>query len=612
MSVVSFRQDIQGLRAIAVLAVMVFHFNPAWLPGGFAGVDVFLVVSGFLITSILLKKKAQADYSLASTLKYFYTSRIKRIAPAYFVMLLVASLLSAVLFLPQDFNIFNQGLEKAAWFNSNSYFAGYGDYFAPASHEQPLLHTWSLAIEIQFYLLAPFLILLLPTRLLAIVLSVLLVGLTLTAEYRLRILGAEQSTYYSLYARLPEFFAGALAALYNNFGLSFTRGNMAATVGLLLILLAISIQPYLGPFPGLGALLPALGAILVLLQTKQNKASTFLSRPALVWIGTLSYSLYLWHWPVLAFLRYYTGSQELDLIHSLVFIGLTMALSVISYYLIEERLRGGQRGVGYATIFIAVFGVSFSIKKINEYLSPDNLSVEYNRYADPATICHGKILGDCLRGNVNSTREVLVLGDSHAAMLNHLFDFLGKELDFKARIITSSSCITITGFDYTHLPERAHLACLNQIEKAKLFFEKAEFIFIAGAWDYQNKNEAFKPVLKTFLAQHGSKKIYIMSQVPRFVRDAKRVERFTSIGLPAQLKRNPDYQVANTELADLVSTYPNAWFLALDSLPIFSAAPFYQGELIYRDEHHLNEVGARFYAATAKQTFSMLLGEVAR
>ncbi|EPN7754242.1 acyltransferase family protein [Vibrio cholerae] len=206
MSSAPHRKDIQGLRAIAVLAVMVFHLNPVWLPGGFVGVDAFLVISGFLITSILLHKKSSTDYSLTETLKYFYVSRFKRIVPAYFLMLIIVALVAAVLFLPSDFNTFRKGLEKAAWFTSNSYFASFSDYFAPANYEQPLLHTWSLAVEIQFYLLAPFLVLLIPVKWLKWVFTGLLFGLTGLAEYRLRFIGAEQATYYSLYARLPEFF----------------------------------------------------------------------------------------------------------------------------------------------------------------------------------------------------------------------------------------------------------------------------------------------------------------------------------------------------------------------------------------------------------------------
>lgn len=267
MSSVPHRKDIQGLRAIAVFAVMVFHVNPNWLPGGFIGVDVFLVISGFLITSILLHKKSRADFSLTETLKYFYVSRFKRIAPAYFVMLIVVSLLAAVLFLPSDFNTFRKGLEKAVWFTSNRYFANFGDYFAPANYEQPLLHTWSLAVEIQFYLLAPFLVLLLPVKWLKWVFMVLLVGLTGLAEYRLRFIGAEQSTYYNLYARLPAFFAGALAALYVlNSSQRTVSGKWFSVVGLLLIGVAAIVQPQLGPFPGVTALLPVVASVLLLSQ----------------------------------------------------------------------------------------------------------------------------------------------------------------------------------------------------------------------------------------------------------------------------------------------------------------------------------------------------------
>lgn len=208
-----FRRDIQGLRAIAVLAVIVFHFNPAWLPGGFVGVDIFLVISGYLISSILLHKKNKPEYQLLPTLNYFYTSRIKRIVPAYYTTLIAISLIAAVLFLPTDFSNYRDGLKKAAWFNSNNYFASFGDYFAPANHEQPLLHTWSLAIEIQFYLIVPFIFLLIPKRLLSWLLPLGILIFTAIAEYKLRT-GAQQATYYSLLARLPAFFFGGWIALH--------------------------------------------------------------------------------------------------------------------------------------------------------------------------------------------------------------------------------------------------------------------------------------------------------------------------------------------------------------------------------------------------------------
>src|SRR5690554_5229125 len=281
----TFRPDIQGLRAIAVLAVMVFHLNPAWLPGGFVGVDIFLVISGFLISSILLHKKSKPDYQLLTTLNYFYTSRIKRIAPAYFSLLVLITLVAAVLFLPADFTTYN-------------YFANFGDYFAPANHEQPLLHTWSLAIEIQFYLLAPFIFLLLPKRLLSWVLPISILGLTAYAEYQLRIAGNQQAIYYSLMARLPAFFLGAWVALVigKNDGLAVEgrRKLWLTWLAAGLITLALVLSKLTGQFPGFAGLLPTTVAALIILLNANNRLTQLLANKTLVSIGTLSYSLYLW------------------------------------------------------------------------------------------------------------------------------------------------------------------------------------------------------------------------------------------------------------------------------------------------------------------------------
>lgn len=583
---------------------MVFHFNPAWLPGGFIGVDVFLVISGFLITSILLKKKSQPDYALGATIRYFYASRLKRIAPAYFVMLVLVALVAAVFFVPEDFDTFKGGLEKAAWFNSNHYFADFGDYFAPANHEQPLLHTWSLAVEIQFYLLAPLLILLLPLTALKWVLLALTVVLTLVAEYRMRVLGIEQITYYSLYARLPEFFAGCLASLYlytvNGGG---KKAPWLSGLGLILILFAAVAQPVLGHFPGIAALIPVQGCVLVLINTSSNKANSLLSSKGLVWVGALSYSLYLWHWPVLAFLRYYTGAEVLDLSFSLLFVLVTLLLAIASYYGVEQLLRASAKPrwqrLGLAVLALAVLGTSQSMAKVNDIFTPEQFPIEYRRYADPATICHGKIVGDCLRGDLTSNREVLVLGDSHAAMLNHFFDYLGKELGFKARIITASSCVTIPGFDYQRIAEWAHEACKKQIEAAGKYISGSPIIILAGSWSGQTKSEKFNKALNHFLHNHPRQQIYLLSQVPRFDENVIRMQRFEAMGFITEVSREVIYKTANERVSGLASQYSNVKFLALDEIRAFENAPFYEDEMIYSDHHHLNEVGARIYAVGA-------------
>lgn len=608
----NYRPDIQGLRAVAVLAVILFHFNPAWLPGGFVGVDVFLVISGYLIASILLNKKAQASYRFTETIRYFYVSRFRRIAPAYFAMLVLVSLLAAVLFIPQDLSVYKKSLNQAAFFNSNHYFAGFGDYFAPANHEQPLLHTWSLAVEIQFYLLAPFLILLLPNKVLPWLLGTLLVCFTAVAEYRLRILGIQQETYYSLYARLPAFFAGCLVALWVH---NVNRGGQAwlGSMGLVLVLVSAAVQPLLGPFPGALALLPVAGAVFVLLCPAQGFTGKILACKPMVWVGVLSYSLYLWHWPVLALLRYYTGSPVLDIPHSLLFVALTVLLATLSYHFVETLMRAHRVRIkefmSYGFLSVAVLATGPAMASINQALSPPALPIEYLRYADPATICHGQIVGDCLKGDLSSDKEVLVLGDSHAAMLNHFFDQLGKELGFKARIITASSCVNIPGFDYQRIDEWSREACQKQIEQSQKYLFGAKTIFLAASWYWQLASDDFQRALEAFLilqTQTGAK-VFIMEQEPLLNKNPLRTLRFSALGLTPRIGIDLAYHQANATLQHLAARHPSVTSLNFEATGVFANVPFLDGLLIYFDEHHLNEEGAKRYAAAVTSAFRKIV-----
>ena len=488
-------------------------------------------------------------------------------------MLVLVALVAAVFCLPQDFNTFKQGLEKSAWFNSNNYFAGFGDYFAPANYEQPLPHAWSLAAEIQFYLLAPFVVLVLPIRWLKWVFAGLLIGLTALAEYRMRILGVEQATYYSLYARLPEFFAG-LAALYAT-TVSGANPAWLGALGLLLIVMATITQPLIGPFPGIAALLPVAGSVLLLSKQAQGWVGNLLSCKTLVWIGALSYSLYLWHWPVLAFLRYYAGAKVLSVGFRLLFIPLTLVLSIISYYGVERTLRtkrtNKKQVLGWVLFASGIMGTSQAIEKLDAVFTPEQLSIEYLRYADPKTIYHGKIVGDCLKGDLTSDREVLVLGDSHTAMPNHFFDYLGKELGFKARILTASSCVAIPGLDYQRLPEWAQGSCLAQIEAASHYVSQTDTIFIAGVWNTQTRSEEFNTALYKFLEGNKEKRIYLLSQVPRFKNNPNRARRFDELVFNVTVERDPDYILANQKIKRRISRLKNVEYLELSDLPFLIA-----------------------------------------
>ena len=601
-----YRSDIQGLRAVAVLVVILFHFNPALLPGGFVGVDVFLVISGFLIVSILLRKKTQPSYELISTLQYFYIIRIKRIAPAYFVMLAVVSLIAAILFLPQDLAVYLKSLNKSTWFSSNHYFAEFGDYFTPANYEQPLLHTWSLAVEIQFYILIPLIVLILSDRALKLVLIASLVCLTAYAHYRLNVLDQHQATYFSLWARLPEFFAGGLVALYSvNSSTKSKKNWLGSFAGMVLILGSAFFQPQLGSFPGMSSLLPVSGAVLILRTPAEGFAQQVLGNRIMVCVGELSYSLYLWHWPVLALLRYYTGAQVLSLSFSLLFVVITLLMAILSFYLVERPMRvihtWKYESLAFGALMLVIIGVIQTMPVINQIFSPPRLPVQYQRYADDATICHGKIVRDSLKGDHSSRKEVLVLGDSHAAQLNLFFDHLGKELGFKANIITASSCVTIPGFDYKRIPEWAQKPCLDQIDEAKIYLLTANCIFLAAMWSYQLPSEDFQKALNDFLAEQSKlgKKIFILDQVPMLTMNPIRFLRFKSLGINPHASIDREYQKANSKLHHIAARHPSVVCLNFESSGLFDQAPFVGSELIYYDKSHLNEEGVKRYAGVA-------------
>ncbi|MFZ6045139.1 acyltransferase family protein [Pseudomonas sp. CR3202] len=600
----SMRNDVQGLRAIAVLAVIIFHANKAWLPGGFIGVDIFLVISGFLITSIILRQREQGRFSV----KDFYLGRFRRIVPAYLVLLVAVTAVMAALLTPTDFKFFKKSLNAALYFNSNHYFAGFGDYFAPSAHELPLLHTWSLAVEMQFYLILPLLLALVPARLYKWLLPALVLLVTAYVGYRLADSGNRQATYFSLLARIPEFLVGSCLAVLKPGGISSPRlASVLAWIGLAAVVGSLVWIDESRAFPGWIALLPCLGAVLMI-ASRHGPVSRFLSTGPMVWIGGLSYSLYLWHWPVLAAIRYYTGRYELQPVELLAFALLTLSLSYLSYRWIERPFRsaGNLRTTLARVLALGIVAVPLiaTSSKLNGSITVP-LPVEQTRYAVDAEICHGKIVGDCTHGDRTSPETLLVLGDSHAAQLNLFFDAVGTTNHSAARIITGSSCVTIPGFDVERLPDWAQPPCTAQIAAAEPFIRSAQKIVIAAMWQYQVQSPAFLQAFERFLDSTDAKgqKVLVMAQLPMFDSDMLRMSRFEQLHLPVSRTLNGQWQAANSTIAKMVARHPSARFLDLSGDPLFASAPFADNTLIYQDKHHLNEIGARRYGEVAAPYF---------
>lgn len=234
------------------------------------------------------------------------------------------------------------------------------------------------------------------------------------------------------------------------------------------------------------------------------------------------------------------------------------------------------------------------------------LAITYTRYADPDTICHGRMVGDCLRGEkASGDRPVLVLGDSHAAQLNLFFDRVGEINSKSFRVISASSCVTIPGFDVERLPDWARKDCQSAIQFAARFIPESSNIVIAAMWQYQLQSKDFISALNKFLSQsqQTGKQVTLLWQVPMLDTNTQRAQRFDALGLRSTLRMHPEWAEANRMIAEIASHYSNVRFLEFSSEEIFKTPPFYRGELIYHDSHHLNELGAVKYADVAAKRF---------
>ncbi|HET9954177.1 MAG TPA: acyltransferase family protein [Polyangiaceae bacterium] len=335
------RTDIDGLRALAVIPVVLFHAGISRLAGGFAGVDVFFVISGFLITGIIDRELSQGRFSIAK----FYERRVRRIFPALFTMFAVVTPLAALLLLPEHFRDYCGSLIAATLFVSNFYYEASTGYFEGPSEQKALLHTWSLSVEEQFYILFPIYLWLarryLGRHFLKVTCALTLGGFALSAwgvAYHPR------AAFFLAPTRAYELLCGALVALgvFPRPSRPLIRDGLSL-VGLVLIGFAYLFFNSHTPFPGVAALAPCAGTALVLWAGSESSswAGRVLSARPLVMVGWISYSLYLWHWPVLVLAEYW-NIFKLGPWGTTACLAAALGLAVLSYRWIERPFRSGN------------------------------------------------------------------------------------------------------------------------------------------------------------------------------------------------------------------------------------------------------------------------------
>ena len=487
---VTYRPAIDGLRALAVLSVCIFHLNKSWLQGGFVGVDVFFVISGYLITSIILKECDQERFSLLK----FYQRRIARIFPAFFTVALVTLVGSWLIYTPQDFASAGANFTAATLSVSNFKSMFQGNYFEASPDAFPYLHCWSLSIEEQFYLFFPLLLIFLPKY--KIKHTSAIVALLAAISFAFCLVMTQQRpvwAFYLLPSRAWELLAGCLLAtitVKSRSGVSGqsseqTRAAVAAKNLLYLRALLLKLAPPLGllavlssilfikegpHFPGFVALLPVIGTVAILLPQGETPSwsERILSIKPLAAIGKISYSLYLWHWPVFSLVDYKMIFSS-EIARLAIKISITLFATALTYKFIENPARSflnqpKRRKLSYALFALAILS-----------LAPVGVLIRKKFYVN-ATIEDIAKGGLVYPGDQGKSR-ILLMGDSNGSMYGKTIREICSEFGHELTVISAAAGDPLA---YPHgRYNKMWNYSLSLIER-----EKPDTIIIACWWNY--------------------------------------------------------------------------------------------------------------------------------
>jgi len=506
-----YRREIDGMRALAVLAVLAFHARVPGFPGGFSGVDIFLVLSGYLIGGLILREADAGSFSLVS----FYERRVRRILPALFAVLAFTAVASWIL-LPDDFRNFGASLTAISALVSNFLFERDSGYFALAREATPLLHSWSLAVEEQFYLFFPMLLLLArrwgttATRIALAAVLLLSFAYSVWATHTDPVMA-----FYSPLSRAWEFLAGALLASgVVRAPVRRDLGDGAALIGLALLAFAVFGLDNGSRFPGVAALAPVIGTMLLLYgtQAEGSRAAMLLSLKPFVGIGLISYSLYLWHWPLIVLGGYYVLDHRMGLITGAAMVLLSFPIAWASWRYIERPFRkprlllsrralfasaaaGTLAFAGYGTAIYVLKGIPARFDPVVQRLAERGDQPDYSCTNRPI----GEVLSDpaCRLGDARAAPSFLLWGDSHAAVY---FPALKREAaawGVSGYMITTFDCTPVVSLSEGGTGKRGirQAECRERnAETAKLLAEgRIRAVVIAGHWDAYGLGRRGKP-----------------------------------------------------------------------------------------------------------------------
>lgn len=627
---IGYRSDVQGLRAIAVLLVFFSHAQWPLFLGGFVGVDIFFVISGYVITRVLLREYQKQKTIL---LHRFYARRLQRLLPALAFMLLVTTLVSLIVLTPSE-QLFQYGTAISAALWLSNFYLIFSDisYFGQEAGDNLFLHTWSLGVEEQFYLIWPILILAglgyfsrkdnkVP-RLAFILCLVLIVSLALSLF--LSVTSAKQA-FYLMPARAWQFASGALVAYWHStksfeqsLNPSTTIVNLVGVSGLGLILLSALWFDRATPYPNWQALIPTIGITLTLFAYRCNQVSHIeraLSLQPLRWLGDISYSFYLWHWPILLFAGlltpFYSG------VNVLIALGATFAMASFSYYLIENPIRRNQRMllapkyvVGGALTAMLLIGLSLSVLRWhsdNLNLDPKQRQFVAIRHQVPVIYgygCdewyHSAQVRSCVVGNSHSKKKVVLIGDSVLMQWFPAIADLYASQDWQIVVLTKSSCPMVNrSFFYERIKSAYHVCDVWRERAVRTIVGlKPQVVIMGSASTYPFSKaewqDGTRELFNQLLPYVGQ--IKLIAGTPRLGFDgplclARR--DWLSKSLPDTYESTCSRELHSSEswswLREVASEYSQVRFIDLsqDVCPASICSAKIHDTIVYRDNQHL-------------------------
>lgn len=513
----TFRRDIEGLRAFAVISVIIYHIDSSLLPGGYIGVDVFFVISGFLITGILYQEFSSND---RIDVLSFYLKRAKRLLPAATLVILSTLVAARWVYSPIELEALAKSGITAIFYVSNLWFAKQSTNYLAESHEtDAFLHTWSLSVEEQFYLVWPFLIIITlkfsnslnyRRNLLAII------GLTALFSFFLCIWLTEKSQPWAFFfsgARAWEFAVGAGVAIMihrRQFQLKTMFAHLLALLGIALMLLPLWMFGEGTRFPGFAASMPVAGtAIIIFLGSNiRTKTTEFLSLPLLNWIGSRSYSLYLWHWPLIILYRQADSSaNSLDWVWMSILS--MLILSEITYRLVESPSRNlkiikGTRRFAFGVVLVGMTASTATALTLREFSLKEMRSEHQISFLDASKSkplvydvnCHLGFfetdLADCTFGDSQSQSKVILIGDSHAAQWFPALQEISERKKWKLISLTKSACPVVDLEIFNDALSREYTECKTFRENVFAYIRSISpsIIFVSQSAHYLETGQA--------------------------------------------------------------------------------------------------------------------------